>query len=148
MFDLDLAARLAQASLDLGGGVDAGLVLGEARFRSGRHAEAEAVLAAMVPRCRTDAELARIANARAHNFHNLLADPGRATAVLDEALAVITDPAPRRQLLGRLATIKVFEPDLEGALAAAAPLLASEDDVMISRGALVSSIALAMFGRS
>src|SRR5215472_16782412 len=54
MFDMDLSARLAQAALDLGGGVDAGLVLGEARFRSGQHAEAEAVLAAMVPRCRTD----------------------------------------------------------------------------------------------
>src|SRR6266700_2187867 len=54
MFDMDLSARLAQAALDQGGGVDAGLVLGEARLRSGQHAEAEAVLAAMVPRCRTD----------------------------------------------------------------------------------------------
>jgi DNA-binding CsgD family transcriptional regulator len=148
MFDMDLAARLAQASLDLGGGVDAGLVLGEARFRSGQHADAEAVLASMVPRCRNDTELARIANARAHNFHNLLDDPAAATAVLDEALSVITDPAPRLQLLGRLATLKVLEPDLEGALAAAEPLLASDDDVMISRGAFVSSIALAMLGRS
>jgi DNA-binding CsgD family transcriptional regulator len=147
MFDMDLSARLAQASLDLGGGVDAGLVLGEARFRSGQHADAEAVLAAMVPRCRTDAELARIASARAHNFHNLLGAPGKAIAVLDEALAVITDPASRLQLLGRLATIKVFEPELEGALAAAAPLLASDDDAMISRGAFVSAIALAMLGR-
>ena len=147
MFDMDLAGRLAQAALDLGGGVDAGLVLGEARFRSGQHAEAEAVLAAMVPRCRTDAELARIASARAHNLHNLLGDVPAATAVLDEALAVINDPAPRLQLLGRLATIKVFEPDLEGALAAAAPLLASDDDATVSRGAFVSSIALAMLGR-
>jgi DNA-binding CsgD family transcriptional regulator len=102
----------------------------------------------MVPRCRTDAERAQIASARAHNFHNLLGDVSAATAVLDEALAVITDPAPRLQLLGRLATIKVFEPDLEGALAAAAPLLDSGDDAMVSRGAFVSSIALAMLGRS
>jgi DNA-binding NarL/FixJ family response regulator len=148
MFDMELAARLAQASLDLGGGVDAGLVLGEARFRSGQHTEAESVLAGMVPRCRTDHELARIANARAHNFHNLLGNSRAATAVLDEALAVVTDVTPRLQLLGRLATIKVFEPDLEGALAAAAPLLSSDDDVMVSRGAYVSSIALAFLGRS
>src|SRR5215471_3652337 len=146
MFDMDLSARLAQAALDLGGGVDAGLVLGEARFRSGQHAEAEAVLAAMVPRCRTDAERAQIASARAYNLHNLLGDDSAAIAVLDEALAVITDPAPRLQLLGRLATIKVFEPDLEGALAAAKPLLDTDDDVMVSRGAYVSSIALAMLG--
>ena len=65
---------------------------------------------------RLNAELAQIANARAHNFHNLLGDVPAATAVLDEALAVITDPGPRLQLLGRLATIKVFEPDLDGAL--------------------------------
>jgi DNA-binding CsgD family transcriptional regulator len=147
MFDMDLAARLAQAALDLGGGVDAGLVLGEARFRSGQHAAAEAVLAAMVPQCRSDAELARIASARAHNLHNLLGDVPAATAVLDEALAVITDPVPRLQLLGRLATIKVLEPNLAGALAAAEPLLASDDDAMVSRGAFVTSIALALLGR-
>ncbi|HEV2255356.1 MAG TPA: hypothetical protein VGS06_19420 [Streptosporangiaceae bacterium] len=72
MFDQNLAARLARAALDSGGGADAGLVLGEARFRSGQHAEAESVLASMVPLCRTDAERARIASARAHNFHNLM----------------------------------------------------------------------------
>ena len=147
MFDMDLSARLAQAALDLGGGVDAGLVLGETRFRSGRHAEAEAVLASMVPRCRTDTDLARIASARAHNFHNHLGDLAAATAVLDEALATVTDAGPRFQLLGRLATIKAFEPDPEAALAAAGPLLASDDDVLISRGAYVSSIALALLGR-
>ena len=119
MFDLDLAARLARAALDVGGGVNAGLVLGEAKFRSGDHAEAEAVLAGMVPLCGTDSELARIANARAHNFHNLLGDLGAAAAALDEALAVITDVTPRLQLLGRLAMIRVFEPDPDGALAAA-----------------------------
>jgi DNA-binding CsgD family transcriptional regulator len=148
VFDMELSARLAQAALDLGGDVEAGLILGEAKFRSGQHAEAEAVLAAMVPLCRTDAELAKIASARAHNFHNLMGDPAAATAVLDEALAVVTDPGPRFQLLGRLATIKVFEPQLEAALAAAAPLLASDDDVMISRGAYVSSCALAFLGRT
>ncbi|HEV2375260.1 MAG TPA: LuxR family transcriptional regulator [Streptosporangiaceae bacterium] len=146
MFDMELSARLAQAALDLGGGVDAGLLLGEAKFRSGHHVAAETVLASVVPMCRTDSELARIASARAHNFHNLMADPAAATAVLNEALAVITEADPRLQLLGRLATLKVFEPDLAGALAAAKPLLGTSDDVMVSRGAYVSSIALAMLG--
>jgi DNA-binding CsgD family transcriptional regulator len=148
MFDLELAGRLAQAALDVGGGVDAGLVLGEARFRSGQHAEAEAVLAAMVQLCETDSELARIASARAHNFHNLLGDSAAAAAALDEALAVITDVTPRLQLLGRLATIRVFDPDPDGALAAAGPLLASNDNTVMSRGAFVSSLALALLGRS
>ena len=148
MFDQELAARLGQAALDSGGGADAGLVLGEARFRSGQHAEAEAVLARMVPLCRTDTERARIASARAHNFHNLMGDPGAAHAVLDEALAVITDDEARLAVLGRLATIRLFETDPEGALAAAAPLLASDDDAVASRGAYVSSIALGLLGRS
>ena len=147
VFDMELAARLAQAALDAGGGVEAGLTLGEAMFRSGRHREAETVLAAMAGLCRTDRDLARIANARAHVLHNLVGDPGAATAVLNEALAAITEDAPRLQLLGRLATMKVFEEDPEGALAAAAPLLASDDDALISRGSYVSSIALAFLGR-
>ena len=105
------------------------------------------MLAAMTGLCRTDAELARIASARAYNFHNLLGDPAGAAAVLDEALAVVTDAAPRLQLLGRLATMKVFEADAEGALAAASPLLDSEDDATVSRGSYVSSISLALLGR-
>jgi DNA-binding CsgD family transcriptional regulator len=148
MFDSELAGRLAQASLDLGGGVDAGLVLGEARFKSGQHADAEAVLASMVSLCRTDSELAQIASARAHNLHNLMGDSDAAIAVLDQALAVVTEDAARLELLGRLATIKAFEPDPEGTLAAAEPLLASNDALMVSRGSYVSSIALALLGRS
>jgi DNA-binding CsgD family transcriptional regulator len=148
VFDLGLSARLAQAALDAGGGADAGLVLGEATFRSGQHREAESVLAGLVPLCQTDAERARIASARAHVLHNLLGDPAAATVVLDQALAVVTETGPRLQLLGRLATMTVLEGDPRGALAAAEPLLASDDDVMISRGSYVSSIALALTGRS
>lgn len=147
IFDNELATRLAQAALDLGGGVDAGLALGEARFRSGNHLEAESVLADMVPLCENDGELAKVASARAHNLHNLLGDRAAAYTVLDEALAAVTDDGARLALLGRLATIRVFEPDLEGALEAARPLLDSGDDALVSRGAYVSSIALALLGR-
>ena len=148
MFDMDLAARLARAALDSGGGMEAGLALGEAMFRSGQHREAESVLAGVAPLCRTDRDVARVASARAHNFHNLLGDPASAATVLDEALAVVTDDAARLQLLGRLATMRVFEEDPEGALSAARPLLASDDDAFVSRGAYSSSIALAFLGRS
>ena len=148
MFDLELATRLAQAALDLGGGVDAGLVLGEARFRSGRHQEAESVLAGLMPLCETDSELARVASARAHNLHNLVGDPGAAAAILDAALASVTAAGPRLQLLGRFATMKVFESDPGGGLSAAAPLLDSDDDSIVSRGCFISSIALALLGKT
>jgi DNA-binding CsgD family transcriptional regulator len=147
MFDFGLAARLAQAALDASGNIDAGLSLGEAMFRSGQHHEAETVLGGVAASCQSDRDRARIASARAHNFANLLGDPDAAMAVLDETLAVVTETAPRLQLLGRLAAIKVLEPDPEAALAAAGPLLASDDDVMASRGAYVSSIAMALLGR-
>ncbi len=41
MFNMELAARLARAALESGGGVRAGLALGEAEFYSGRPEEAE-----------------------------------------------------------------------------------------------------------
>jgi DNA-binding CsgD family transcriptional regulator len=147
VFDLDLAARLAQAALDAGAGAAAGLVLGEARFRSGRHQDAEAVLAAAARLCRTDRERAAIASARAHVLYDLRGDPAAATAVLDEALAAVTEEGPRLRLMGRLAGMRVFGEDPQGALAAAGPLLASGDAVMVSRGSYVTSIALALLGR-
>ena len=55
MFDMDLAARLARAAFDSGGGVPAGIVLGETEFSSGRIAEAEAILAGLIPLCASDA---------------------------------------------------------------------------------------------
>jgi DNA-binding NarL/FixJ family response regulator len=147
MFDMELSARLAQAALDSGASVEAGLTLGEALFRSGRHAEAESVLAAMTELCRSDQDLARITSARAYNLHNTLGDPAGAAAVLDRALAVITEETPRLQLLGRLAANRLLEGNPEGALAAAGPLLASDDDAMVSRGSYSSSIALGLMGR-
>ena len=147
MFDVDLAARLARAALDAGAGAGAGLILGEAAFTAGRHQEAEAVLASLVPACRDDGELARVASARAHNFHTLIGDGDAAYAVLDEALGVITDPAARLELLGRLALLRAHEPDPAAALAAAQPLLASDDDTLASRGCHAAALALALLGR-
>jgi DNA-binding NarL/FixJ family response regulator len=148
MFDLGLARRLAQAAMDAGGSVEAGLVLGETNFRSGQFADAESVLAQTVALCRTDGEVARIASARAYNLYANLGDAAAATAVLDQALTVITLAAPRFELLGRLAMIRLFELDPAGALADAEPLLTSDDDLIVSRGAYVSSIALAVTGRT
>jgi DNA-binding CsgD family transcriptional regulator len=90
--------------------------------------------------------VARIANARSYNLFNSL-DAAAAATVLDDALATIAEEAPRLQLLGRQATIRVLAGEPEGALAAAAALLASDDHAIFSRGSYVSSIALALMGR-
>jgi len=146
MYDMALAARLARTALESGGGVEAGLVLGESEFRSGHHEEAESVLARLVAVCSNDTELALVTNARAYNLSNLMGDPAAATAVIDQALTTITDVTARLRVLGRLATNRIFEGDPESALAAANELLASKDDQIASRGAYVSSIALALLG--
>ena len=146
MFDLDLSARLAQAAMDSGAGVEAGLLLGEAKFRSGHPAEAESVLAQVAGLCKTDREVAAIANARSYNLFNSL-DAAAAATVLDEALAVVIEEVPRLQLLGRLGTNRVLAGEPEGALAAAAELLASDEPATFSKGSYVSSIALARMGR-
>lgn len=146
MFDMELSARLAQAAMDSGGGVEAGLLLGEARFRSGHPAEAESVLAQVAGQCQTDRDVARIANARAYNLFNSL-DASAGATVLDDALAIVTEEGPRLQLLGRQATNRILAGEPEGALAAAATLLANDDHAIFSRGSYVSAIALALTGR-
>jgi DNA-binding CsgD family transcriptional regulator len=147
MFDYDLAAHLAERALESGGDIEAGIVLAETRFQSGRPADAEEVLAGLVALCTDDVERARIASARAYNLHVLLGDVEAAATVIDEALTVVTDPAARLRLQGRLATNRLMEGKPEEALAAIRPLLEAGDDSSHSRGAYVASIALALLGR-
>jgi DNA-binding NarL/FixJ family response regulator len=147
MFDFDLAAQLARTALGSGGGVAVGLVLGEAKFRSGHHEEAETILAGLVPLCTSDVELAQVAGARAHNFSNLMGDAAAAARVLEEASSVVTDVSARLRLLGRLAINRVVEGDPKGALSAAEPLLASPEDSWQFRGAFASAQAFAILGR-
>ena len=147
VYDLDQSARLAKAALDAGGGAEAALILGEAKFRSGCHTEAKTVLADAVALCRTDRDLAGIANARAYLLHRKLGDAAAADAVLDEALAVVTEDTARLLLLGRRGFMRVAEGDPEPALAAAAPLLDCGDDLLISQGTRICSQSLALLGR-
>ena len=148
MFDMDLAARLARAAFDSGGGVQAGIVLGETEFSAGRTPEAEAILAGLIPLCASDAELASVANARAYVFGNLMGDPASAAAVLDEALSAITDPAARLRLSVRAAMNRLFAGEPEAALAAVAASLDSDDPEIACRSSYISSVALALMGRS
>jgi DNA-binding CsgD family transcriptional regulator/tetratricopeptide (TPR) repeat protein len=147
MFDMDLAARLARAAFESGGGVQAGIVLGEAEFSSGRTLQAEAILAGLIPLCASDAELASVANARAHVFGNLMGDPATAAAVLDEALSAITDPAARLRLSVRAAMNRLFAGEPQAALGAVAASLDSDDPEIACRSSYISSVALALMGR-
>jgi DNA-binding CsgD family transcriptional regulator len=147
MFDLDLATRLAKASLDAGGGILAGVALGEADFYSGRPEQAEQVLAALVPQCVGDDEISRVANARSYNLGVMLGDKVAAVQVLDEALEIVTEQEARHRLLNRRATTDVYSDRPRAALADARELIASGDDAATSRGAYVAAFGLSMLGR-
>lgn len=146
--DLTLAARFARAALSCGGGVTAGLVLGEAEFLAGRHAEAEKVLSSMVPHCHTDDERSLIANARAYNLGVLMGDEHGSKAIVDEALSAIREPAARRRLLSRQASTDLYAGRLEDALSYSYELLVGGDELAVRRGAYVGSLALALLGRN
>ena len=148
MFDVQLAVRLAGAAVDSGGGVDAGFALGEAEMLSGRHEEAERVLASLVPHCSSDSERAQVASARSYNRSVLMGDPAGAERIIDEALSVVEQPSARLQLRGRTAMIKLMSGEPRNALSAATDLLESPDPGVLLRGTWVSSIALAMLGRT
>lgn len=148
MFNMNLAARLARAALESGGGVRAGLALGEAEFFSGRHEEAERVLAGLVPICADDTELARVASARSYNLGVLMGDKEAAEAVVSEALAAVSEPAPRLRLIGRLAVMRAYGGELRLGLDDALLLAASDDDAISHRGTAIAAAVLAFLGRT
>ena len=145
--DLPLAARFARAALDAGGGVTAGLVLGETEFATGHLHEAETVLASLVPLCRTDDELSLVANARSYNLGALIGDERAATAVLVEALSSIVEPASRHRLLVRRVINDLFSGRLAAALAGTDELLAGEQ-VAVGGSGYARAVALALMGRT
>ena len=146
--DLPLAARLARAALDAGGGVTAGLFLGETEFAAGHHDEAERIFADLTPRCATDDERALIANARSYNLGILMGDEPAAAAVIEAALATIEDPASRHRLLIRQVINDVWAGRLAATLATAAELMASSDELAVRRGSYACAVALALRGQS
>jgi DNA-binding CsgD family transcriptional regulator len=146
-FDPLLASQLARAALGAGGSVSAGLILGEAEFQAGRHAEAEQILATLVDRCSSDEERAQVANARAYNLGILIGDQAAADRVLDEALSAMEVSEHRHRLLSRRAIGHLYTGKLSLALAEAQPLIDSGDSEASHRGSYVASLALASLGR-
>ena len=99
--------------------------------------------------CQTDDDLARIANARAYNLPTCGPTRTRPSPCSTRRWRSSPTTPPRLQAARPAGhDQRLFEPDPEGALTAAAPLLASDDDATSSAGAATSSsIALAFLGR-
>jgi DNA-binding CsgD family transcriptional regulator len=148
VFDNSLAARIGQAAVDAGGGVEARRLLGEALFLSGRHAEAEEVLKAAATQCTTDEEVATIANARGYNFGVLMGQQQVALEVLHDALRRLTDPVSRSMLTNRIASMSLFAGDVVAAEEATRADRESQSIGPKCEAIHTASIALALMGRT
>ncbi len=127
LLDHALAARLAQAAADVGGGFEARYLLGTAAIGTGDGERAERILVAVELETQTDDQRVRAAIRRADNLFWRLGRGEEACAVLAGALGDVKDQAAREPLLITLAGLQLFG----GATAAS---LATIDEALVRRG--------------
>jgi DNA-binding CsgD family transcriptional regulator len=149
-FDPALAARLAEAAVDAGGGVGAGHVLALARATEGRFAEAEGLLAELERAARDDTERARVTAARAETLFWGLGREREAAHAARQAQSVVRAPAARDELCAVRAGFAVCAGRPLDALAAVEPILARPriPPRVGVRSAIAAAAALAATGRA
>ena len=96
--EYSLTERLARAAIDAGAGFQARFVAAEAAHFQGRSNQAEQELAALGGQAASDAEKAQVAMLR---FDNVLLQRSPDFQIIDDALALITDPVWRDALANR-----------------------------------------------
>ena len=96
--EYSLTERLARAAIDAGAGFEARLMAAEAAHLQGRADQAELELAALAAQATNDLAKARVALLR---FDNVFWERSADFQIIDDALAVITDPFWRDALVNR-----------------------------------------------
>jgi DNA-binding CsgD family transcriptional regulator len=96
--EYSLTERLARAAIDAGAGFEARFVAAEAAHFQGRVDQAEQELTALAAHAASDAEKARVALLR---FDNVFLKGNADFQIIDDTLAVITDPVWRGGLVNR-----------------------------------------------
>ena len=96
--EYSLTERLARAAIEAGAGFEARFVAAEAAHFQGRVDQAEEELAVLAAQAASDAEKARVALLR---FDNVFLEGSAGFQVIDDTLAVITDPFWRGELVNR-----------------------------------------------
>jgi DNA-binding CsgD family transcriptional regulator/type II secretory pathway predicted ATPase ExeA len=120
-FDHGLAERLARAAVQAGAGFAAKLALASALRWQARFDEVDTVLAGWQAEATSDRERAQAALTLAYP-ENMAREPARVEALLDEAQALISDPAAECQLLAARADSARFQWRVRDALRIAEPL--------------------------
>jgi DNA-binding CsgD family transcriptional regulator len=150
LFDYQLAERLARAAVDAGAGIEAEYLVGQTLLGMDRVDEAERVWAELPPGRPTDQQRTRLAITRAFNLHCALNLPAKATMVLQQARATITDPDSREELDCAHAAFQLYGGSCTQALDAVAGTLdrVGAQDRTVLQALLVATPALFMVGRS
>jgi len=146
-WDLSLAARLAEAAVQVGGGFDAALIRAEVAILQGEGATAEGQLAVLLPMAENDAQRVQVASARVDNLISSLGRTAEALAVIDEAYQIVTDESARDQLLVKRALALHLGGRLSEALDVLQPLLARADEPIYPLVAYTGGACLARAGR-
>jgi ATP/maltotriose-dependent transcriptional regulator MalT len=143
-----LAERLARAAWDTGGGVDAGMVLGEALLALGRPVEADRVLAGLAGVVRDERDLAIVAMNRAETLQYGLGRLDDADAVLASAQAALGAGHWCDEVRGARAGNRLLAGHPLDAVASAEPLLSHADRRVRVEASNVVAPALAVAGRT
>jgi DNA-binding CsgD family transcriptional regulator len=96
--DYSLTERLARAATEAGAGFEARFMAAETAHLQGRSDQAEQELAALATQARSDAEKARVALLR---FDNAFLKGSADSSIIDDTLALVTDPFWRDELDNR-----------------------------------------------
>jgi DNA-binding CsgD family transcriptional regulator len=145
--DFPFAERLVCEAVSLGAGFDALLLAAQLASMQGRSDEAETLLARLQSDATSDRDRVRTAIARMDNL--LYADrAGPSSEIATAAVAQITDPASRDELLGRRSALLVNLEGPTGTLAAARPLLQRATGAAYVWACMTGAWSLARLGRT
>jgi len=126
-FDYVLARRLAEGSMEAGGGVPAGHALSEALIGLGRFREADDLLVSLERASRSEGERVQIAIGRARNLFWHMGEPTAALRVITRAEAEGADRDLRDELVSLLAEIQLFGGRVDDAIETVSELLSRTD---------------------
>ena len=149
--DYPAAEHLARASVEAGGGVPAGHLLGQVLCEMGRRTEAEDVLAsaeALVDATVGDDDRALLAVTRSDNLFWGLARYDDADDVLRCVEAEVTDEGVIAQLIGQRASFELMLGHIDDAIARVEPLLETATGRAFVEACVVAEPALTFAGQT
>jgi DNA-binding CsgD family transcriptional regulator len=148
-FDDSLAERLARAAVEAGGGVDAGITLGQALHRQRRFPEAEEVLAGLATQASSDKQRTELAVDRAANLW-LLHRYGDGIELLQRVDLEVSDGDQRNRLAIARAEYLILSGRGDEALDELSAVLSHDptDPVAYARAVYVAAWGLVNAGRT